>query len=73
MDPLDSESVRGCWSRREPFRKGCSESHRFSRIHTRGGKAPDGGCDASHSDTETKSSYTADYYFYAPAEKSGTP
>jgi len=39
----------------------------IQRIHTLGGKAPAGGCDATHPDTETKSSYTADYYFYAPA------
>ena len=38
------------------------------RIHTRGGKAPAEGCDASHRDAETKSSYSADYYFYAPGK-----
>jgi len=41
----------------------------IQRIHTRGGKAPAAGCDESHRDAETKSSYTADYYFYAPAAK----
>jgi len=40
----------------------------IQRIHTRGGKAPATGCDASHSGNEEKSSYTADYYFYAPAK-----
>jgi Protein of unknown function (DUF3455) len=39
----------------------------IQRIHTHGGKAPAEGCDAAHPDAETKSSYTADYYFYAPA------
>jgi hypothetical protein len=39
----------------------------IQRIHTLGGKAPAEGCDAAHPDAETKSSYTADYYFYAPA------
>jgi len=39
----------------------------IQRVHTHGGKAPSGGCDESHRDAETKSSYTADYYFYAPA------
>jgi hypothetical protein len=39
----------------------------IQRIHTHGGKPPAQGCDADHRDTETKSSYTADYYFYAPA------
>jgi hypothetical protein len=40
----------------------------IQRVHTHGGKAPADGCDASHSNTETKSGYTADYYFYAPAK-----
>lgn len=38
----------------------------IQRVHTHGGKAPANGCDADHKDSETKSSYTADYYFYAP-------
>ncbi|MFZ0760577.1 MAG: DUF3455 domain-containing protein [Candidatus Sulfotelmatobacter sp.] len=38
------------------------------RVHTRGGQPPVGGCDAAHKDAETRSSYTADYYFYAPAK-----
>lgn len=40
----------------------------IQRVHTHGGKPPADGCDASHRDAETKSSYTADYYFYAPAK-----
>lgn len=40
----------------------------IQRIHTKGGKPPAEGCDASHKDAENKSSYTADYYFYAPAK-----
>jgi hypothetical protein len=43
----------------------------IQRIHTHGGKPPAEGCDESHRDAETKSSYTADYYFYAPGGKSG--
>ncbi len=39
----------------------------IQRIHTHGGKALAEGCNAAHPDAETKSSYTADYYFYAPA------
>jgi hypothetical protein len=39
----------------------------IQRVHTHGGKPPAGGCDQSHPSAETKSSYTADYYFYAPA------
>jgi hypothetical protein len=38
----------------------------IQRIQTKGGKPPSAGCDESHRDAETKSSYTADYYFYAP-------
>ncbi len=40
----------------------------IQRIHTHGGKPPAEGCDPSHPNAETKSSYTADYYFYAPAK-----
>jgi Protein of unknown function (DUF3455) len=38
------------------------------RVHTHGGKAPAYGCDESHKGEETKSAYTADYYFFAPAK-----
>jgi hypothetical protein len=40
----------------------------IQRVHTRGGKPGSEPCDASHKDAETKSSYTADYYFFAPAQ-----
>jgi hypothetical protein len=40
----------------------------IQRVHTHGGKAPDGGCDESHKGEETKSSYSADYYFFAPSK-----
>jgi hypothetical protein len=36
----------------------------IQRLHTKGGKAPAGGCDAAHERVETSVSYTADYYFY---------
>jgi hypothetical protein len=39
------------------------------RIRTKGGVAPAAAnCNASKLNTEAKSSYTADYYFYAPAK-----
>jgi hypothetical protein len=38
----------------------------IQRVHTHGGKAPAEGCDAAHKDAESKSAYTADYYFYSP-------
>jgi hypothetical protein len=40
----------------------------IQRLHTHGGQAPSEGCDEAHKGAETKSSYTADYYFYAPAK-----
>lgn len=40
----------------------------IQRVNTHAGKPPAQGCDDSHRDAETKSSYTADYYFYAPAK-----
>jgi len=40
----------------------------IQRVNTHGGKAPAKGCDQSHGGAETKSSYTADYYFYAPVK-----
>jgi Protein of unknown function (DUF3455) len=38
----------------------------IQRIHTKGGQLPSASCDVSRLDTEAKSPYTADYYFYAP-------
>jgi hypothetical protein len=40
----------------------------IQRVHTHGGQPPADGCDEAHKGAETKSSYTADYYFYAPAK-----
>jgi hypothetical protein len=40
----------------------------IQRVRTHGGQPPAQGCDAAHVNTETKSSYNADYYFYAPAK-----
>jgi hypothetical protein len=40
----------------------------IQRLHTHGGQPPSEGCDDAHKGTETKISYTADYYFYAPAK-----
>jgi len=40
----------------------------IQRVHTHGGKPPASGCDEQHKDAETKSPYTADYYFFAPAK-----
>lgn len=40
----------------------------IQRVHTHGGQPPSEGCDEVHKDAETKSSYSADYYFYAPVK-----
>jgi len=40
----------------------------IQRVHTHGGKPGNDACDESHKGSETKSDYTADYYFYAPAK-----
>ena len=40
----------------------------IQRVHTHGGKPGNEACDESHKDSETKSNYTADYYFFAPAK-----
>jgi hypothetical protein len=38
----------------------------IQRLHTKGGKAPASGCDASHKGAQSRSPYEADYYFYRP-------
>jgi hypothetical protein len=40
----------------------------IQRIHTKGGQPPAAGCDDAHRGAESKSSYSAVYYFYAPAQ-----
>jgi hypothetical protein len=39
----------------------------IQRVHTKGGQPPVADCNASKSNSEARSAYTADYYFYAPA------
>lgn len=41
---------------------------KIQRVHTHGGKPGNDVCDEAHKDTESKSKYTADYYFFAPAK-----
>jgi hypothetical protein len=41
---------------------------KIQRVHTHGGKPGLDPCDDSHKASETKSGYTADYYFFAPAK-----
>jgi Protein of unknown function (DUF3455) len=44
-----------------------SKASSIQRINTKGGKAPATGCDSSHDGEKTRTSYSADYYFYAPS------
>lgn len=41
---------------------------KIQRVHTHGGKPGSDPCDESHKGPDAKSSYTADYYFFAPAK-----
>jgi len=41
----------------------------IQRLHTQGGQPPAAGCEDSRKGSETKVSYSADYYFYAPAPR----
>ncbi|MGH9494538.1 MAG: DUF3455 domain-containing protein [Candidatus Sulfotelmatobacter sp.] len=40
----------------------------IQRVHTHGGKPGNDACDEAHKGTESKSAYTADYYFFAPGK-----
>jgi len=70
VDALDAESVP--WLLVDVVShagKGqLNDVNTIQRVHTHGGQPPSGGCDAAHVNNETKSNYTADYYFYAPAK-----
>jgi hypothetical protein len=69
VDSLDPDSVP--WLRVDVVShegKGLlSDVTMVQRVHTHGGK-PSDVCDTAHKDAETKSAYTADYYFFAPAK-----
>lgn len=45
-----------------------SNATMIQRVRTHGGQPPAQGCDAAHVNAETKSNYSADYYFYAPGK-----
>ncbi len=70
VDSLDADSIP--WllvSVVTNSKKGVlAEVTTIQRVHTHGGKAGNDACDESHKDAETKSAYTADYYFFAPAK-----
>lgn len=68
IDSPDSDSIP--WLRVEVVEhsgKGLlSDVNLIQRVRTQGGQPPADGCDAAHPDAESRSRYTADYYFYAP-------
>ena len=70
VDSLDSDSVP--WLLLDVVTnsgKGAlAKVTKIQRVHTQGGKAGNDPCDESHKDAETKSDYTADYYFFAPVK-----
>lgn len=70
VDSLDSESIP--WLLLNVVShagKGLlSDVTTIQRVHTHGGQPPAQGCDESHKDAETKSNYSADYFFYAPVK-----
>ena len=70
MDSLDSDSIP--WLLVDVVSnsgKGAlAKVTKIQRVHTHGGKPGNDPCDQSHKDAETKSDYTADYYFFAPAK-----
>jgi hypothetical protein len=41
---------------------------KIQRVHTHGGKPGNDACDEAHKGAESKSDYTADYYFFAPTK-----
>ncbi len=45
-----------------------AEVTKIQRVHTHGGKPGNDVCDESHKGTDSKSDYTADYYFFAPSK-----
>jgi hypothetical protein len=40
----------------------------IQRVHTHGGQPSGDVCDEAHKDSESKSAYTADYFFFAPTK-----
>jgi hypothetical protein len=70
VDSLDADSIPWLLLKADSHtNKGLlSDVTTIQRVHTHGGRAPSEGCDAAHVNSETKSTYSADYFFYAPAK-----
>jgi len=73
VDSLDSDSIP--WLLVDVVnnaKKGAlANVTKIQRVHTHGGMPGNDPCDESHKGEETKSEYTADYYFFAPAQGTG--
>lgn len=70
VDSLDAESIPWLLLKADTHTgKGVlTDVTTIQRVHTHGGRPPAEGCDEAHKGEETKSSYSADYFFYAPAK-----
>jgi hypothetical protein len=70
VDSLDADSIPWLLVNVETnARKGALATvTMIQRVHTHGGKPPADGCDEAHKDSESKSAYSADYYFFAPSK-----
>jgi hypothetical protein len=70
VDSLDSDSLP--WLLIDVVTNGgkgaLAKVTKIQRVHTHGGKPGNDPCDESHKNAETKSTYQADYYFYAPVK-----
>ncbi len=70
VDSLDPESVPWLLLNVESnSKKGqLANVTTIQRVHTHGGMPGNEACDQSHKGDDTKSKYTADYYFFAPVK-----
>lgn len=70
VDSLDPESVP--WLLLDVVtnsKKGAlADVTKIQRVHTHGGMPGNDVCDEAHKGSESKSNYTADYYFFAPVK-----
>jgi len=70
VDPPDPDSVP--WLLLDVInnsKKGAlADVTKIQRVHTHGGMPGNEACDESHKGEETKSKYSADYYFFAPSK-----
>lgn len=70
IDSLDPDSIQ--WLLLDVVnnsKKGVlADVTKIQRVHTHGGKPGNDACDEAHKGAESKSAYTADYYFFAPVK-----